>query len=281
MEALLDDGSSDPVIRAHSLMVELLNDPGRGNEDPDDPATVQAMQIALRIPKAAPPKRNDVLVAAAQAVVAVCLDPRAAEDGAWRDSLVQWYGHRIRKIARRARGSAWDAVQALPGCTAQYVEHGEQGEQGETAVALARAFIPSAVGEVPHEISKLQIKGTDLARHAEAENRRLKADPQSFVAEVASASTPSIVVDDSLEMTAGKAAAQVGHGSMLLAAAMPADWAAGWARAGFPLNVHEVPRAVFEHVVKLPDAVPVRDSGFTEVAPGSVTVVAVPGSRSF
>ena len=238
------------LIDAYSFLSHSLSSPERGGEDPDDPQTVQAMQIALHVPKAEPPQRTDLLAAAAQAVVAVCLDPRAGKDGAWHDALGQWYGHRIRKIARRARGAGWENVQALPGCTAT------------VGTASARAFIPSAVADVPHLISKLQIRGTDLPFD----------EP-----EVLEASLPLIAVDASLEMSAGKAAAQAGHGSMLLAAAMTPESAAAWAADGFPLQVREVSHEKFAQLASDPAAVAVQDSGFTEVAPGSVTVVALPG----
>lgn len=241
---------SSELIDAHSFLVRSLSTDGRGAEDPSDPQTVQAMQIALHLPKSEEPKRADILAASASAVVAVCLDPRAGQPGAWQDALGQWYGHRIRKIARRARGAGWENVQALPGCTAT------------VNGASARAFIPSAVEDVPHVISKLQIRGTDLPLEDEGER---------------DADLPCIVVDSSLEMTAGKAAAQVGHGSMLLAAAMSADAAVAWSRDGFPLEVREVPHEQFLEFAADPAAVAVRDSGFTEVAPGSTTVVAVPG----
>jgi len=127
---------------------------------------------------------------------------------------------------------------------------------------MARAFIPSAVGEVPHAISKLQIRGTDL---------QLEDDVPG------DAEIPTIAVDASLDMTAGKAAAQAGHGSMLLAAAMSGEAAAAWAADGFPLQVREVPRELFLKLAADPGAVAVQDSGFTEVAPGSITVVALPG----
>lgn len=241
------------LIDAHGFLCDSLSSPGRGAEDPDDPQSVQAMQIALHLPKADLPKRTEVLAAAAQAVVEVCLDSRAAHPGSWRDALEQWYGHRIRKIARRARGAAWDGVQALPGCTA--VVRG----------ATARAFIPSAVAEVPHAISKLQIRGTDLPLEEDSPGET---------------GIPTIAVDASLEMTAGKAAAQAGHGSMLLAAALSGEAVVEWAADGFPLQVREVPRSVFADLAEHPAAVAVQDSGFTEVAPGSTTVVALPGRYS-
>lgn len=239
------------LIDAHRFLIESLSAPGRGGEDPDDPQTVQAMQIALHVPKPERPERSELLTAAAQAVVAVCLDPRAGQrDSAWHDALGQWYGHRIRKIARRARGAGWDNVQALPGCTATVGD------------ASARAFIPSAVADVPHLISKLQIRGTELPIDDPGE-----PDP----------AIPLIAIDAELGMTAGKAAAQAGHGSMLLAAAMSEDRVSAWADDSFPLQVREVPRDVFTQLAADPAAVAVQDSGFTEVAPGSTTVVALPG----
>ena len=150
-------------------------------------------------------------------------------------------------MARRARNKAWEDVQALPGAT----------------VGCVRAFLPSAVSEVPHEIAKLQIKGTELP-----EGDYVPLNPHA----------PTIYVDAELGMTLGKAAAQVGHASMLLAAARDAEWVSRWAANGYACNVREVSRDEFQRHVETRNAVPVRDSGFTEVAPGSVTVVAVVGA---
>ncbi|WCZ39534.1 peptidyl-tRNA hydrolase [Corynebacterium jeddahense] len=240
--------TSPAIESAHDLLRRRLADDARerakDTEDPADSSTVQAMQLAINLPKQDSPSRNQVLNDAARAAVAVCLDPRAGEDGFWRDGLDNWYSRRIRKVVRRARNKAWDDVQALPGIT----------------VGAVRAFVPSAVGEVPHAIAKLQIKGTDIEPGPE-----LPSQPGA----------PLIAVDASLGMTAGKAAAQVGHASMLLAAARDAAWALAWAAAGFPLTVREVPRAEFAELCRTPGAVPVRDAGFTEVAPGSTTVVAI------
>ncbi|MGV0346834.1 aminoacyl-tRNA hydrolase [Corynebacterium coyleae] len=234
------------ITSAYNLLRERVADDYRQrSEDPNDPSTVQAMQLATNLPKQDPPSRNAVLVCAARAVVAVCLDSRAGIDGFWRDGVEQWYSHRIRKVARRARNKAWDDVQALPGVT----------------VGSVRAFVPSAVGDVPHAIAKLQIKGTELE---EGEDLPLVEG------------APLIAVDSSLAMSAGKAAAQVGHASMLLAAAQDLEWVLDWAEQGFPLNVREVSADQFREYCAHPGAVPVRDAGYTEVAPGSTTVVAIP-----
>lgn len=234
------------ITSAYELLRERVADDYRQrSEDPNDPSTVQAMQLAINLPKQDPPSRNAVLVCAARAVVAVCLDSRAGIDGFWRDGVEQWYSHRIRKVARRARNKAWDDVQALPGVT----------------VGSVRAFVPSAVGDVPHAIAKLQIKGTELE---EGEDLPLVEG------------APLIAVDSSLAMSAGKAAAQVGHAAMLLAAAQDLEWVLDWAEQGFPLNVREVSADQFREYCDRPGAVAVRDAGYTEVAPGSTTVVAIP-----
>ena len=235
-------------VTAHKLLVDACT--GRSwrdiDEDPQHPETVQAMQIALNLPKSTPQSRIEVLESAARAVVAVCLDERAGQDGFFAEALGQWYGHRIRKVARRARNKAWDDVQGLAGVTINN---------------QARAFIPSAVKDVPAPIAKLQIGHTDLPH-------------EELGAPLANA--PVVYVDNSLEMTAGKAAAQVGHGSMLYAASLSAQEAWEWKQQDFILSVREVPREVFNKALEVPEAVVIRDAGYTEVAPDSATVIALP-----
>ncbi|APT90199.1 hypothetical protein CSPHI_02940 [Corynebacterium sphenisci DSM 44792] len=217
-----------------------------GREDPANPETVRAMQIALRIPKDPPPGRTALLEAAATAVVALCLDERAGAGGDFADALDGWYGARIRKIARRARAGRWDRLAALPGVTA------------EVDGAAARAFPPTPVGQVHPDIARLQIGGTEVPADDPGPPR---------------ASAPVVYIDAGLGMTVGKDAAQVGHAAMLLAAAMDVAEAWGWAAAGFPLSVRELPAGEFRRRAARA-AVTVADAGFTEVRPGAVTVCA-------
>lgn len=230
--------------------LQLVGAPDREGEDPDRPETVQAMQIVLHLPKGEQPDRRSLLEAAARAVVATCLDDRAGSDSAFSEALTSWYGARIRKVARRARNIHWERVQALPGVTV------------DADGAQARAFAPSAVRGTHPLLAKLQISGADLPL---SEQREPSKD------------CPLIVVDAGLEMSVGKAAAQVGHASMLLAAHLPLSQARAWADQGFPLQILEVPHAEFERWPNHPAAVIVQDAGYTEVAPGSRTVAAVPG----
>ncbi|MCG7438590.1 peptidyl-tRNA hydrolase [Corynebacterium freneyi] len=233
-------------VRAHGALPRPMR------EDPGEDVP-WSMPIILNIPKPDRPDRTELLEAAATAVVACCLDERAGDaDSTFARALGQWYGARIRKIARRARNVQWDRVQDLPGVTAS------------VGGASARALTPGPVGGEDVVVAKLQIGGTDLPK------------PGSPAREAGDDGVPTIWVDADLGMTVGKAAAQVGHGSMLLAAVMDVGAAWEWARAGFPLRVREVPRA------QLPTggdvAVVVRDAGFTEIAPGAATV-AVTGGR--
>ncbi|MBA3908111.1 MAG: peptidyl-tRNA hydrolase, partial [Pseudonocardiales bacterium] len=163
------------------------------------------------------------------------------------DALATWVASRIRKIARRARGAHWAAVQELPGVT---VTVGD---------AQVRALLPGPVDEVAKVVSRLQIGGTDLEPDA-------PGPPSPGV--------PVIHVNAALEMTVGKAAAQVGHASMLYAAAHGlVDVPAFAVRDAAPDVWEALCRSV-----EAGEAVAVRDAGFTEVVPGTITCITTPPS---
>lgn len=209
-----------------------------GSEDPlDQPPW--AMQLVLRVEKSEPPSHLVVCEAAAMAVVALLTDPRSAPGGEWHESVADWESRRIRKVVRRARGVRWEALGALPGVL---VDH-----EG----APARAFVPGPVTEVPAEIARLQVGGTDLER--DEEPKPAPAPPYALVA-----------LNPDVTMTTGKAAAQSGHAAHLLLRTVGA-WPG--------LRVRVVEPGDWALTVAEADAV-VRDGGFTEVAPGTMTAVA-------
>ncbi|MGM1064630.1 aminoacyl-tRNA hydrolase [Saccharothrix sp. Mg75] len=213
--------------------------------DEEDPAAVRAMPVVLRIERADPPARTEVLEAAAAAAVAVCLDERAEPGGEWHDELVAWVRGRIRKVSRRARGAHWEAVQALPGVTVA------------VGGAQVRAFVPGKVSELPKELSRLQISGSELP-----------ADEPGPVPPGAH----ELWLNPRVAMTAGKAAAQVGHASMLLAPHLSPVELKEWAELGYRCAVRTPSAAEWDALVARPDVVLVRDAGYTEVAPGTATV---------
>jgi peptidyl-tRNA hydrolase len=220
------------------------------------------MQVVLRIERSPAPSRTGLLEAAAAAALAVCLDPRSAPGGEWHAAVSAWLGGRIRKVARRARGAHWLAVQELAGVTVC-----ADGAQ-------ARALVPGLVAQVPHEVGRLQISGSELPLD----------DPGP-----PPPGRPVLWLNPDVPMTAGKAAAQVGHATMILAALLHADGAhdalATWRAAGFRCAVRtpvpgtwsalrEALCADAGAVWQEQRAAAVRDAGFTEVDPGTITVIA-------
>ncbi|WP_018686885.1 peptidyl-tRNA hydrolase [Actinokineospora enzanensis] len=225
----------------------------------EDPAFVRAMPIVLRIERDPLPARTALLEAAAIASVAVCFDERAEPDGPWFSEVDAWIRGRIRKVARRARGAHWTAAQDVPGITV------------EVDGAFARAFVPCLVAETPKVLSRLQISGSELPDDE-------PGPPDEDI--------PVLWLNPYVLMTVGKAAAQVGHASMLLAALLHGtgdERRKTWQAMDFRCAVRP---ATKEHWALIhpgddPDrawrehsSTAVRDAGFTEVAPGTVTVIA-------
>ncbi|MFW0791971.1 peptidyl-tRNA hydrolase [Gordonia sp. CPCC 205333] len=231
---------------------QRLRDYVGGADDYDDPAKVLAMAMVLRIEKTDPPGRAELLIAAARAVVLLCLDERSGGDGPWAAELDAWCAARIRKIARRARTSHWQAAQQVWGITAS---HG---------TAQARAFVPGRVGDVDPRIKRLQIGGTEV-------DGELPSTPDGSVG------TLVLWINPALEMTVGKLAAQVGHGAMLGVKLMSLEQARAWHQGGCPIEVCAPEQAIWARLLDAESRgtmVAVRDAGFTEIAPGSVTVIA-------
>ena len=165
-----------------------------------------------------------------------------------------WTDARIRKVVRRARGAAWERASALPGIT---VVHRS---------AEIRVYPPVPVDDWPPDLARLQVAGTEL------EDPAPPGEPD--------AGTPVLWLNPELPMTAGKAMAQAGHAAQL------AWWRLGprvrseWRDLDFDLAVRTAAPQRWAELVH--SGLPVvRDGGFTEVAPGSCTVVAdVPALRA-
>ncbi|WP_308312434.1 peptidyl-tRNA hydrolase [Streptomyces sp. ISL-11] len=221
-------------------------------ENPRDKAPQFVLPLVVRIEKAEPPARTDALETAARAVLTLLSDERSlpgadGEDGAWARAVRDWQDARIRKVVRRARGAEWRKASGLPGITVP-------GERAEV-----RVFPPVPLDGWPKELVKLQVSGTDLD----------DAGPPP----APDASVPVLWLNPELEMSAGKAMAQAGHGAQL--AWWELDGAArdAWRAAGFALAVRTAEPARWAALTT--SGLPVvRDAGFTEIAPGSCTVVA-------
>lgn len=262
---MVDVGSVlDPVGARYASWLNLPDESTSDTSD-EDPDNVVLMPMVLRIERGNPPGRTAVLEAAAASAVGVCLDERAEPGGAWHEPLHEWTSGRIRKVARRARGSHWDAVQSLPGRTF------------EVDGAQVRSMVPMRVRDMPKELTRLQISGSEVASD----------DPGPAAADV-----PLLSLNPEAAMSAGKAAAQVGHATMILAALLRAQGSqeqlADWAARDFRCAVRTPSPAAWRQLPAGDDPesawrehgiAAVRDAGFTEVDPGTVTVRAqVPGA---
>ncbi|MDH6453577.1 MULTISPECIES: aminoacyl-tRNA hydrolase [unclassified Streptomyces] len=218
---------------------------------PEPTARDQAPQFVLplvvRIEKAAPPARTDALETAARAVLVMLADERSVGDGEWAEVMRDWQDARIRKVVRRARGAEWRRAEALPGITVT-------GKSAEV-----RVFPPVPLDGWPKDLARLQVSGTDLE------------DPEPPAE--ADTTVPVLWLNPDLDMSAGKAMAQTGHGAQLAWWELSDEERAVWRDAGFPLAVRTADPGRWPELTTA--GLPlVRDAGFTEIAPGSCTVVA-------
>ena len=221
--------------------------PFRSEPTARDQAPQFVLPLVVRIEKAAPPARTDALETAARAVLVLLADERSVGDGEWAEVVRDWQDARIRKVVRRARGAEWRRAEALPGITVT-------GKSAEV-----RVFPPVPLDGWPKELARLQVSGTDLD------------DPEPPAA--ADPAAPVLWLSPDLDMSAGKAMAQAGHGAQLAWWELSAEERTAWRDAGFPLAVRTATPGRWAELTT--SGLPlVRDAGFTEIAPGSCTVVA-------
>jgi peptidyl-tRNA hydrolase len=204
------------------------------------------LTLVVRVEKGARPGQTDALETAARAVLAILADERSAGEGEWAEAMRAWQDARIRKVVRRARGAEWRRAEALPGITVT----------GSTAEV--RVFPPAPLDAVPKDLAKLQVTGTDFE------------DPEELPAPEA---LPVLWINPGLTMSSGKAMAQCGHAAHLAWLALSAAGRKEWVAADFALAVRTATRSQWQKL--LTSGLPVvQDAGFTEVAPGSRTVIA-------
>ncbi|MFJ3901402.1 peptidyl-tRNA hydrolase [Streptomyces sp. NPDC090025] len=244
--------------------------PPSGEADPRDEKPQFVLPLVVRIERAAPPARTDALETSARAVLEILADERSVGEGEWARVMEDWQDARIRKVVRRARGAEWRRAEGLPGLTVTGSGTDPGTDAGtatdadagtDTAAAPAaevRVFPPVLLDAWPKELAKLQVSGTDLDDPAE---------PGPVPADAA-----VLWLNPALDMSAGKTMAQTGHGAQLLWWALSDADRAAWRTAGFPLAVRTADPARWARLTA--SGLPVvRDAGFTEIAPGSATVV--------
>jgi peptidyl-tRNA hydrolase len=206
-----------------------------------------ALPLVVRVERAAPPARTDALEAAAMAVLTLLADPRSRGDGEWAALVRAWTDARIRKVVRRARGAAWERAGGLPGITLTHHS------------AVVRVFPPVPVDDWPPDLAKLQVAGTDFT---DAEPPPPPPDGR-----------PTLWINPGIPMTAGKAMAQAGHAAQLAWWRLSAAAREEWEESRFDLSVRTATPDRWK-LLMASDLPVVEDGGFTEVTPGSRTVIA-------
>lgn len=214
------------------------------------------MQIVVHLPRPGspegdPPTRRALLEAVATAVGRL-VDAAYADDAdpEWTAAFRAYEDDRIRKVVRRARGIAWRRVQDLSGVGV--VHDG----------ASVRALLPSPLGGLSGDVRKLQVGGTEVTD-----------DGDDGPGDHPAAAPLAVVVNPGVAMTAGKAAAQVGHAAQLAWHAMPVGRRRTWTADGCPVRLARVSEDDWPATLDRA-AVVVRDGGLTEVAPGTTTAAA-------
>ncbi|MEH3075965.1 MAG: hypothetical protein PGN11_04700 [Quadrisphaera sp.] len=224
-----------------------------------------ALSLVVRVERedaGGPPAHTDVLVAAARAVVALLVDERTTDpEGAFHDPVARWRGQRIRKIGRRARGSRWERTAHL--------EHVEARAGAGDVVAQVRAFAPHPRDDAPKVLRDLQVGGLELSDL----DSPLRGDgpPSPDHGPVL-----TIRLAPGVGMSTGKAVAQVGHAAQLALERLDRATVAAWLAGAEPDVATSLAVVVVQGAPVLPASqrVDVRDAGYTEVAPGTVTVSA-------
>jgi hypothetical protein len=164
----------------------------------------------------------------------------AADIDAWRP--------RPGKVTLRARGGQWD----------QLLETEPHVAGGDGVVALP----PRRRSERGPLLERLQAMTSALEPPPET----VEPDPPRV----------TYLVNPRLEMSSGKTLAQIAHAAVMAAE----DGLDDWVEAGCPAQVAAPRQPVFDALCDSDDlAARVVDAGLTEVAPGTVTVLALPPGR--
>jgi len=210
-----------------------------------------ALQIALHVEKVDPPLVEHLCAAATRAVIELLDDERSQPGGDWHDAVATWNGARIRKLTRRGRGAAWERSQEAAGVTA--TDHGVE----------ARAFVPGPMDKAPPEVAKLQIQSTPLPA-IESINSLPSSDSTTLII----ATTPHF------ELSWGKLAAQCAHAGQRAWESAPEPLIRAWSGSDRQITVIAPDESLWDELLKREDTTEIRDGGFTEIPPGTLTAIA-------
>lgn len=199
---------------------------------------------------------TEIAAAAALATIELVGHDNAAPGGPWRESIDTWQREgKIRKIVRRARGAAWERAQRPSGVTVKL------------GSAEVRAFLPSPTDDIAPEIDALQIRSSDLPAPPVVASLEDVPGPTAERGMI-------VAISPDVELTWGKAAAQAAHAAQILWRDAAAGDIQTWMAAGRSIVVIHPEQALWSDLLAS-GAAQVRDGGYTEVAPNTLTACAL------
>ncbi|MHA7305583.1 peptidyl-tRNA hydrolase [Arthrobacter sp. TMN-49] len=208
------------------------------SEYPESSTQELVQPIILLVDRAEPASAQHGIAAAALASARAYL--RNPENPDWRI----WAEGAFAKSVRRA-----DAKMFAKVLTA-FPEHVLATVGEASAVGLP----PMPAANLPKLLAKLQVSGTQLPSGVP-----LPAQPLS------------IVLNASLEMSTGKAAAQAAHALFAWVLQSKPATVEAWAASGFPVGILELPAKEFRKGARKSAGPLIQDAGRTEIEPGSTT----------
>lgn len=180
----------------------------------------------------------EIIEAVMRASVTAYLD-RDLEDPAW----AEWLTGSFTKTVRAVNATRIAAIAELPGAVTVTV--------GD---ATAVAFAPSSYDDLPPMVARARVAGLDRDRSG-------TEHPLAGF---------SVLVNDSLAMTTGKAAAQAAHA--LMVRALTGEWGATQIAEAKPVPVTV---GLFDVFAAVAPGQVIHDAGWTEIPAGSATALAV------
>ncbi len=174
----------------------------------------------------------------------------------------QWLSGPFTKTVRRATRARLERVAD---------EHG--GVTIHLGGSCATALPPVRYVDLPRDVARLQVSGTDLPRVSPPTRRVIDThvDMRQPMLPVRLAVLTSL--------TTGKAAAQAAHALFGWALQADADALEAWAHRPLDAPVDLADPSVLAAEAGRPGVIAIHDAGFTEVAPHTLTAVAVPTRR--
>lgn len=203
-----------------------------------DPAGELVQPIILLVDREDPCAEDQgIAVAALASVSALLADPR-------HPSWKPWAQGAFAKSVRRADAKMFDKVRL------EFPDHA----LAEIGDAKALGFAPMPADALPKRLAKLQVSGTTLPPGGTGDPARV-----------------SIVLNDALGMSTGKAAAQAAHALFAWVLEGNPDEFAQWRADGCALSVERLDAKDFGARSRAASSPVIHDAGRTEITPGSAT----------